>query len=396
MIVVPQQQQQNRLVLQLQYFIKPPWRPGKPTNSKSMDSTTTAAQYLMKSETTRTLWEVLESLENENITEDVIEIFGERGERFLKATKLALGFQNGIAKFQKPNTASFPYVKQAHLDIFWSACENRTVSGNSDCFGRTSAAAAQEFQSTRPQPKKAKAKHNSKFVVYALDHHNDCTGVCKFEGEVPTTIAKFWTWAVVEQNKKMRIKKTAAHVSVRMKGSWSRLDGHAKLPEEFKVDANDGVMFQVSPLATPNSSPMADFNHTDRGAERTRVEFQNLMVNLFPQNPFGLQIPSTYEDSAIRNLRTWLTADDDGTPKSDSDVLALILAMPGSGKTRSVVEAARGLSYYRCRLVGHTFLDATSIKKFLHARVLISLRLLTENDLEEDPERILPPIQSGT
>ena len=82
----------------------------------------------MSSETT--LWEVLESLKNENTTKHVIEIFGEGGEQFLKTTKLATGFQNGSALFQKPDTTSFPYVKQADLDIFWSACEKRTASGN--------------------------------------------------------------------------------------------------------------------------------------------------------------------------------------------------------------------------------------------------------------------------
>ena len=96
----------------------------------------------------------LEGLENEAASAYVIEIFGEGAETFLKTTKLATGFQNGLAMFQKPNTNSFPYVKQASLDIFWSTCKRLTTSGNEgqgQSDGRTSAATEESTPPERPQ-----------------------------------------------------------------------------------------------------------------------------------------------------------------------------------------------------------------------------------------------------
>jgi hypothetical protein len=48
----------------------------------------------------------------------------------------------------------------------------------------------------------------------------------------------------------------------------------------------------------------------------------------------------------------------------------MILAMPGSGKTRTVVEAARsrkGMQYKRFRMLNHKFESADSVQKFLEA-----------------------------
>jgi hypothetical protein len=50
---------------------------------------------------------------------------------------------------------------------------------------------------------------------------------------------------------------------------------------------------------------------------------------------------------------------------ADADVAALILAMPGSGKTRTVIEAAKGKTYKRFRMSNHKFEDALSVEVFL-------------------------------
>ena len=156
-----------------------------------------------------------------------------------------------------------------------------------------------------------------------------------------------------------------------MANGWSKLDANPKSTADYKIHSDyDGVMFQLSPYRTPNSSPSADAVKK-AGVQKQEAQFKSVVEDLFKNNPFANGIPAVYEDKTIKDLRKFLkrAEQEDGT---DRPVLALILAMPGSGKTRSVVEAAsksESMQYKRERMSNQEFDSASSLQAFLEARV---------------------------
>jgi len=210
-------------------------------------------------------------------------------------------------------------------------------------------------------PKK-KTKLQNKFTVFVL--HNEMTAAFEFsDRKVPTTREEFWQETGVDD--RIRIDRQA-HVSVRMEEGWSTLDRSPKSTARYKVDPKDGVIFQLSPYRTLTSSP-SDSTEQRRNIKKTKAEFKSLIGQFFQENPFANCIPATYEDIAIQKLRRFLQLPSNTT---DSEVLALVLAMPGSGKTRTVVEAVQGArKYHRIKMANRVFHDAGSIQKFVETSV---------------------------
>lgn len=184
---------------------------------------------------------------------------------------------------------------------------------------------------------------------------------------MPTTIDSFWKSVLVNDDINININKNSAHVSVRLRDRWSKLDRKPYSAHDYLFHEDNGVAFQIAPSTTSYSSPSDD----NPKQEMAKVQFNDLIAKLFPANPFAVAIPTIYRDRAIQNLHTFLQDNlAMHTNVADSDVLALVLAMPGSGKTRSVVEAARGHRYHRFKMSNHAFLGVDSIHKFLRDIVL--------------------------
>ena len=209
----------------------------------------------------------------------------------------------------------------------------------------------------------------SNFAVFVLDRHGNVTNVCRFGAkEVPATLEDFWRSTGIDgrivQGKNFR-------VTVNTKAGWEKLGAYARPMYAYKTDPNDGVQFQLSPYSTPSSSPDTEALK-GRGGEKIGVNFESVVANLLPDNPFAGRIPSIYEDNTITSLRAFFRQRSAEQEGADIPVLALILAMPGSGKTRSVVEATR-MEKTRCkrlRMSQYEFHSADSLKKFLSAKVV--------------------------
>ena len=176
------------------------------------------------------------------------------------------------------------------------------------------------------------------FTVFVLNCYNEVTTVCRFSNkEIPSTLQQFWLATGVDE----RISNYGkARVTVSMEEGWSKLDANPKSTVKYIFDSRNGAMFQLSPFHTPTSSPLDGADK--EGVEKVETQFRGVVEELFKPNPFANGIPSVYEDTTLEKLRAFFQRQPDEHNTTDSDVLALILAMPGSGKTRTVVEAARG------------------------------------------------------
>jgi len=206
--------------------------------------------------------------------------------------------------------------------------------------------------------------HN--FTVIVLNRCGEVTAVCRFsDKEIPSTIHEFWLATGVDDRKSNY---GEARVTVNMKEGWSKLDANPKLTAQYKFHPEDGVMFQLSPFHTPTSSP-SDGAVKGDGVEKLEAQFRSVVEELFKPNPFASGIPAIYKDSALRELHAFLQRRPDEEDTTDSDVLALILAMPGSGKTRTVVEASKGKKYRRFKMSNLTFEGAHSVQEFLQKSV---------------------------
>ena len=213
------------------------------------------------------------------------------------------------------------------------------------------------------------------FTVFVLNCYNEVTTVCRFSNkEIPSTLQQFWLATGVDE----RISNYGkARVRVSMEEGWSKLDANPKSTVKYIFDSRNGAMFQLSPFHTPTSSPLDGADK--EGVEKVETQFRGVVEELFKPNPFANGIPSVYEDTTLQKLRAFFQRQPDEHNTTDSDVLALILAMPGSGKTRTVVEAARGKKYHRFRMSNRTFENADSLQEFLQKTVLSTI----PNDGEE-------------
>jgi hypothetical protein len=219
------------------------------------------------------------------------------------------------------------------------------------------------------------------FTVFVFDRYNQVTTLCRFSNKVvPSTRQEFWLATGVDD----RISKNygAARVTVSMKEGLSKLDANSKSTDKYKIDEKYGVMFQLCPFHTPTRSP-SEGAEKDEGVEKVQSHFRSVMEELFKPNPFASGIPAVYEDPTIRELRAFFqrSSQQDTT---DSCVLALILAMPGSGKTRTVAETAMKETYNRFRMSNQTFESAASVQKFLEESVKKSCRGVDEIPLKYD------------
>ena len=126
-----------------------------------------------------------------------------------------------------------------------------------------------------------------------------------------------------------------AHITYRSTdNSWSSLT-HYPLQSgvSYFLDENKTATFQVSLTQTPKSSP-----ETNQAAEYGKEEFASSINTLASKNPFCDMIPDVYPDSTLNHLTEFIEGN---FGAEDPKVIALLLAMPGSGKTRTVLEASK-------------------------------------------------------
>lgn len=185
----------------------------------------------------------------------------------------------------------------------------------------------------------------SPFTVFILNRNGSVTDMIYFSGQaLPESIDTFWK--IAGSLPPGRVNVEQAHVSVKMTKGWEKLGPQARDTRDYVVDEEYGVMFQLSPSKTPNSSPSkADCDALEK--QRGGTQFLECLTRILSLNPFRAALPEVHEDEAIKALRNFLRPSKDAI---DAPVFALILAMPGSGKTRTVVEAAKMEKLRRIRL----------------------------------------------
>jgi len=133
----------------------------------------------------------------------------------------------------------------------------------------------------------------------------------------------------------------------------------------------DDIIIRYNPVlnCTPGSNSVQ--HAVNRNLEKAEAPFSSVVEELFKGNPFTDGIPEVYTDITLEALRGFLHRRNQPN-RADSSVFALILAMPGSGKTRTVVEAARETNYHRLRMTNKTvakFGNAQALEDFLETKV---------------------------
>lgn len=187
--------------------------------------------------------------------------------------------------------------------------------------------------------------------------------VAKFqETSLPSTLEEFWTSTGLDGTIE------SARVVVKMPTGWEKLSGELKDANRYVADDPDlGVMFQLSPSNTPNSSPTRE-EYRDIPPVQGESTFQECVQSLFNKNPFADTVPRLFKDDAIARLEEFFKQ---SSACLDPKVVALILAMPGSGKTRTVQEAARSLDldYHKFRMSTKEFDTAENVRQYVERSV---------------------------
>lgn len=116
-------------------------------------------------------------------------------------------------------------------------------------------------------------------------------------------------------------------------GGWQRLGGKPLSRTDYEVSAG-AYHFQIQRFSTPNGSPSGDAKVSVSNKE----QLASSVREIFSLNPFHERIPVIHEDETINNLVGFFNAT--GSDNEDVSNIATLLAMPGSGKTRSIKEAA--------------------------------------------------------
>lgn len=183
----------------------------------------------------------------------------------------------------------------------------------------------------------------------------------KFHDKVlPSTVQDFWVQTGLD-NKTYE----SANVMVKMMNGWGKLDNNPRGTNLYvEGETGHGFVFQLSPLHTPTSSPIKD--DYSGITEQDESEFGDCMQKLF-NNPFNTSIPKLYKDDTLRLLESFLRRRVEALSDPDVKVIAAIFAMPGAGKTRTVVEAAKivGLPYYKYKMSYHRMCTTGQVQQFL-------------------------------
>ena len=204
---------------------------------------------------------------------------------------------------------------------------------------------------------------HSRFTVFVRNRHTSVINVVKFqEKPLPSTLEEFWNITGVDGTI------DSARVVVKMPTGWEKLSGEPKDANRYVADDPDlGVMFQLSPSNTPNSSPTRE-EYREITPVQGESAFRECVQGLFNENPFTDAVPSLYKDEAIAMLEDFFRQSSDCL---DPKVVALILAMPGSGKTRTVQEAARSLDlgYHKFRMSTIKFVTAEDVRQYVERKI---------------------------
>lgn len=118
-------------------------------------------------------------------------------------------------------------------------------------------------------------------------------------------------------------------------GLWQPLVGTAPRSTSTYEEIEGAYHFQIQPYLTPNNSPSS----ADDKVSVDRETLASSLQNIFSTNPFESRIPLLHVDSTITALVKFFK--DTGAVNEDLKVIATLFSMRGSGKTRSVKEAAK-------------------------------------------------------
>ena len=168
----------------------------------------------------------------------------------------------------------------------------------------------------------------------AISRHllNDCI--------VPTTAAAFWELVGFEDGSNMNGK-----VAVKTNdGKWQPMGGRFSVSDYEEIEG--AYHFQIQRYSTPDNSPSS----ADEKVSVRHEELASSLRNIFSTNPFQSRIPVLHWDATITTLVDFFK--DTGAVNEDLLAIATLFAMPGSGKTRSVKEAASlaGAKHTRYRI----------------------------------------------
>lgn len=127
------------------------------------------------------------------------------------------------------------------------------------------------------------------------------------------------------------------------------MEGIAILDVDDFQETDGAFHFQVRRYNKPRDSPVGA---TDQVVSYKREHLLSSIRKIVDENPFESHVPKCYMDETITTLAEIFNGRGDSSNNQDLKALVTIFAMPGSGKSRSVSEAARAAraEHFRYRL----------------------------------------------
>ncbi|CAB9499545.1 expressed unknown protein [Seminavis robusta] len=219
---------------------------------------------------------------------------------------------------------------------------------------------------TPPSPPPTKG--NLKITILS-DHGTVTSTHLLVEKTIPRTLEEFWAIipgakgvdeTALEHGRASVLKKTE---------KWEKLT--AGILDESCLKKDDGIyQYQVQRFRTPDNSPTQPQWMNPSILSKSNSSLEKRIQWLFSDNPFqGDAIPDVHVDTTMLNIRDWLNNE---TEKyADAHAIGTLFAMPGSGKTKSVLEAAKraNTKHKRIRICDVEYDELKRCDKFVNSRV---------------------------
>ncbi|CAB9528165.1 expressed unknown protein [Seminavis robusta] len=169
---------------------------------------------------------------------------------------------------------------------------------------------------------------------------------------IPTTLEALW--ALLSSDSDIAIIRDQGKAAVLSStGKWESMTNATYSVQQLQKDQDNCYNYQVKRFDSPKTNPSVS---NEMGTKWDEVELREQIKTLFSDNPFLERIPDRHNDQTIADVKEFLMARPTD-PADDAKAQAALFAMPGSGKTRSIREAAQtlGAKHERWRLCDFGF-----------------------------------------